>query len=140
MVGTETRTISAPTSSRRWICATVASTSQVSVLVMLCTEIGASPPTGTLPTQILRDWRRLIGDSECMVSLLSELEARCLAAHVRGEVYSFAVVTELGAASVAQMYVQWCLATDRPTGSGLSQRAEQHASVGITDPRPAVGG
>src|SRR3546814_4202612 len=55
MEGTETLTISAPALARRWICATVASTSQVSVSVMLCTEIGASPPTGTLPTQILRD-------------------------------------------------------------------------------------
>ena len=50
MVGTETRTMSAPTPSRARIWATVASTSQVSVLVMLCTEIGASPPTGTEPT------------------------------------------------------------------------------------------
>ena len=50
MVGTETRTISAPTPSNARIWATVASTSQVSVLVMLCTEIGASPPTGTEPT------------------------------------------------------------------------------------------
>src|SRR5690606_41222762 len=40
--------------------------SQVSVLVMLCTAMGASPPTGTLPTQILRVGRRLMGDSECM--------------------------------------------------------------------------
>ena len=30
---------------------------------------GASPPTGTLPTQIFRDSRRLIGDSPCMVTV-----------------------------------------------------------------------
>src|SRR3546814_2895370 len=57
-----------------------------------------------------------------------------------GEVHSFAVVTELGAASVAQMYVQWCLAADRPAGPGLGQRAEQYSSVGIADSRPAIGG
>ena len=48
------------------VAATVAATSLVSLLVMLCTAIGASPPTGTLPTQILRDSRRLIGDSPSM--------------------------------------------------------------------------
>jgi hypothetical protein len=66
MSGTETRTMSTPAASRRLICATVAATSLVSLLVMLCTAMGASPPTGTLPTQILRDSRRLIGDSPCM--------------------------------------------------------------------------
>ena len=50
MVGTETRTISAPTRSKALIWATVASTSVVRVLVIDCTEIGASPPTGTFPT------------------------------------------------------------------------------------------
>ena len=34
----------------------VAFTSVVSVLVMVCTEIGASPPTRTLPTRICRDY------------------------------------------------------------------------------------
>src|SRR5210317_1122467 len=35
----------------------------VSVLVILCTLIGASPPTATEPTIIWRDLRRTIGDS-----------------------------------------------------------------------------
>ena len=48
--GQETRTISAPASSSARTCATVASTSLVTVLVIDCTVIGASPPTGTLPT------------------------------------------------------------------------------------------
>ena len=39
-------------SSRSFICFTVASTSVVSVFVIDCTEIGASPPTATSPTQI----------------------------------------------------------------------------------------
>ena len=44
------------------ICAIVASTSLVRVLVMVCTEIGASPPTGTAPTIIWRQQRRSIVD------------------------------------------------------------------------------
>src|SRR5579875_3719351 len=47
--GTATRTISHPAASRAWICATVASTSRVSVVVMDCTAMGAPPPTGTFP-------------------------------------------------------------------------------------------
>ena len=56
--GTETRTISAPASAAACTCATVAFTSDVSVLVMVCTLIGAPPPTGTLPTMIWRLSRR----------------------------------------------------------------------------------
>ena len=36
----------------------VAATSVVSVLVIVCTLIGASPPTGTAPTWMRRDLRR----------------------------------------------------------------------------------
>jgi len=50
--GTEIRTISAPASAAACTCSIVAFTSVVSVLVIVCTEIGASPPTGTLPTMI----------------------------------------------------------------------------------------
>jgi hypothetical protein len=35
------------TSAAAMICSSVAFTSVVGVLVMVCTEIGASPPTGT---------------------------------------------------------------------------------------------
>ena len=56
--GQETRTMSTPASSARRICAIVASASAVSVLVMVCTVIGESPPTGTDPTMIRRDLRR----------------------------------------------------------------------------------
>src|SRR5262245_3481939 len=58
--GQETRTISAPAFSSAWICATVALTSEVSVFVIDCTEMGASPPTITLPTLTVRDFRRWI--------------------------------------------------------------------------------
>ena len=56
--GQETRTMSTPASSARRICAMVASASAVSVLVMVWTVIGESPPTGTDPTMIRRDLRR----------------------------------------------------------------------------------
>ena len=50
--------MSAPASSSALICATVAGTSEVRVLVIVCTVIGAPPPTGTLPTWICRLLRR----------------------------------------------------------------------------------
>jgi hypothetical protein len=56
--GQETRTISAPASSQRRIWSIVAFASLVSVLVMVCTAMGASPPMGTRPTMIWRLWRR----------------------------------------------------------------------------------
>src|SRR4030066_2579144 len=66
MEGMERRTISAPAFSRACPCATVAATSQVSVLVMLCTLMVASPPTATLPTMICRLLRRTIGLGLCI--------------------------------------------------------------------------
>ena len=58
--GQETRTMSAPASSSARTCAMVASASAVGVLVIDCTVIGASPPTGTSPTMMQRDLRRWI--------------------------------------------------------------------------------
>ena len=40
------------------ICCSVVLTSEVSVVVIDCTETGASPPTSTLPTLIWRVLRR----------------------------------------------------------------------------------
>ena len=50
--GHETRMMSTPASSQRRIWSIVALASEVSVLVIVCTVIGASPPTATLPTMI----------------------------------------------------------------------------------------
>src|SRR6185312_14358760 len=58
--GQETRTMSAPASSSWRTWSMVAAASAVSVLVIDCTLIGASPPTSTEPTRILRDGRRRI--------------------------------------------------------------------------------
>src|SRR6188474_1073487 len=58
--GQETRIRSAPASSQRRIWSIVATASDVRVLVIVCTVIGASPPTGTLPTMIWRLLRRMI--------------------------------------------------------------------------------
>jgi len=56
--GHDTRMMSAPASSQRRIWSIVAFASAVSVLVIVCTVIGASPPTATVPTMICRDLRR----------------------------------------------------------------------------------
>src|ERR1700733_14213527 len=56
--GQEPRTMSAPLSSRARVWSMVARASPVTVFVIVCTLIGASPPTGTLPTMICRDLRR----------------------------------------------------------------------------------
>jgi len=56
--GQETRTMSAPAAAIWRTCSIVAAASAVNVLVIDCTEIGESPPTGTDPTMILRDLRR----------------------------------------------------------------------------------
>src|SRR5580700_3095354 len=58
--GQETRTMSAPASSSARTWAIVAAASAVSVLVIDWTLIGASPPTSTAPTRILRVGRRWI--------------------------------------------------------------------------------
>src|SRR5688500_564231 len=56
--GTVTRTMSQPATSRFLICCRVGYTSAVFVVVIDCTEIGASPPTVTLPTLTGRVFRR----------------------------------------------------------------------------------
>src|SRR5919204_1338344 len=56
--GTATRTMSQPVAASSAICCRVALTSAVLVIVMDCTLMGAPPPTGTLPTLILREGRR----------------------------------------------------------------------------------
>ena len=57
-LGQATRTMSQPAAVSSAICCSVESTSLVSVVVIDCTETGASPPTSTEPTLILRDLRR----------------------------------------------------------------------------------
>src|SRR5689334_4843758 len=56
--GQATRTMSQPAAVSSAICCSVVFTSDVSVVVIDCTEIGASPPTSTLPTLIWRVLRR----------------------------------------------------------------------------------
>src|SRR5690349_17476721 len=57
-LGQATRTMSQPAAVSSAICCSVVLTSAVSVVVIDCTEIGASPPTSTLPTLIWRVLRR----------------------------------------------------------------------------------
>src|SRR5664279_465216 len=56
--GTATRTMSQPVAVSSAICCRVASMSAVSVVVIVCTDIWAPPPTATEPTLIWRDVRR----------------------------------------------------------------------------------
>src|SRR5712691_4292715 len=56
--GTAGLTISHPASLSSWICRSVALTSRVSVLVMVCTAMGAAPPMTTPPTLTGIDFRR----------------------------------------------------------------------------------
>src|SRR4051794_33861166 len=57
-LGQATRTMSQPAAVSSAICCSVVLTSEVSVVVIDCTETGASPPTSTLPTLIWRVLRR----------------------------------------------------------------------------------
>lgn len=57
-VGQATRTIWQPEAVSSAICWSVAPMSEVRVVVIDCTETGASPPTATLPTWIWRLLRR----------------------------------------------------------------------------------
>ena len=83
--GTATRTSSQPASTMRPICARVASTSLVSVLVIDCTTTGAPPPTGTPPTHI---WR-LEGTQPCYrrVAAVPVASAPCGGTHARSECF-----------------------------------------------------
>ena len=57
-LGQATRTMSQPAAVSSAICCSVLLMSEVSVVVIDCTETGASPPTSTVPTLILRETRR----------------------------------------------------------------------------------
>src|ERR1700693_3680443 len=77
--GQDTRTMSAPARSRACTCSTVALTSLVTVLVIDCTVIGESPPTGTLPTWIVRQARRWMSRyGRTLIVTLAELVARLI--------------------------------------------------------------
>ena len=64
------RTISEPAPANAATCRAVSSTSAVSVLVMDCTTMGASPPTRTPPTSTDTERRRGCGPASVMYGLL----------------------------------------------------------------------
>src|SRR3954452_17771231 len=74
-LGTATRTMSQPVAVSSAICCRVALMSAVSVVVIDCTLIGASPPTATLPTLIWRLLRRgaRVGDGALGMPRLTEV-------------------------------------------------------------------
>src|SRR5262249_60232161 len=73
--GTAQRTTSQPAASSAQISSSVACTSRVSVFVIDCTVIGASPPTLTLPRAICRVLRRVIITS-ILLEDLEDVETR----------------------------------------------------------------
>ena len=66
--GTATRTMSTPAATSDAICCNVASMSEVLVVVIDWIEIGASPPTATLPTWSCLVARRGVITVECVSS------------------------------------------------------------------------
>src|SRR6195952_1136901 len=70
--GQATRTMSQPDAVSSAICCSVELTSAVSVVHIDCTDTGASPPTATVPTWILRDTRRGVRTGGGAVGMPSE--------------------------------------------------------------------
>src|SRR6266508_3506624 len=73
--GTATRTMSQPVAASSAICCRVALTSAVLVIVIDWTLTGAPPPTGTLPTWILRERRRPTPAARSVISSGKATEA-----------------------------------------------------------------
>src|SRR3982751_3602674 len=92
--GQDTRTMSAPASSQRRIWSIVAWASEVGVLVIVWTLIGASPPTGTEPTMICRDLRRAISRQGRIEDMGAHIGFSAKRAKL-GQTYP-AVITRLG--------------------------------------------
>src|SRR5664279_5172815 len=68
------------------ICCNVALTSVVGVVHIDCTETGASPPTSTVPTAILRDLRRAETTGGGRGGIPSEIDILISILHVRHRV------------------------------------------------------
>src|SRR6201992_4133562 len=75
------RTISEPARDRAATCATVPSTSAVSVLVIDCTTIGAPPPTVTGPTLTWVVWCGRFGPA---ISFLDNFSGLFIAPQISG--------------------------------------------------------
>src|SRR5450631_3486225 len=84
-VGHATRTMSQPVAVSSAICWSVALTSVVGVVHIDCTETGASPPTSTVPTLILRDCRRAetTGGGRGGIPRETDMASVSLTSHVR---------------------------------------------------------
>src|SRR5438046_2079701 len=85
--GTAGRTISQPASFSSWIWRSVALTSRVSVLVIVCTAIGAAPPMTTPPTLTGIALRRvtIALNDRAREAVRSEQSTRNLAGHQLAE-------------------------------------------------------
>lgn len=144
--GTATRTIWQPDAVSSAICCNVALTSAVTVVVIDCTETGASPPTGTLPTMIWRECRRSASGlgrtvgmpratediSTLTVTTVSSLGSQRDSSIARARAQASAASTS----STESAGVTWCSSTTLATvstiarnGSSPRMNASRHASL-----------
>src|SRR3989338_5681730 len=136
-VGTDTRTMSTPAASSARICATVAATSVVSVLVMLWTLIGASPPTATPPTMMRRHARRFMGFARVTSATGGpEREPRHLPVLVLKDVVFTAVELEPHPVGAAKEHAERRPGLDRDDLPRRQRLVEQLVAVGVAYVNP----
>src|SRR6478672_9698922 len=123
------RTSSEPARASASTCPAVAAASAVSVLVIDCTTMGASPPMSTSPTATWRETRRFIGGS-------FQSESGNFDLGVRAQVHGLAVVGELHRARVADHDVERRPSPYGALGTGGVERRDQHAPRAVLDLEP----
>src|SRR5262249_37818546 len=130
--------MSAPAFWQALIWATVAATSSVSVLVIVCTEIGASPPTATRPTLIWRVrllaivcWDFIAMGVDRLLRQRQREPRRVVAARDLGDVDGLAFELDLHAWRVAEKDRQRRRAGKGLHLAGAGQRVEQVLAAGV---------
>src|SRR5262249_13900334 len=123
------RTSSEPARASASTCSAVAAASAVSVLVIDCTTMGASPPMSTSPTATWRETRRFMAGS-------FQGESGDFDRGVRAQVDGLAVVGELHRARVADHDVKRRGAAHHALGAGGVERRDQHAPRAVLDLEP----
>src|SRR5512134_1587566 len=124
--GTATRTISHPSRVSDRIWASVARTSRVSVFVMLWTETGAPPPTGTPPTRMRR------------VSLRVSMAKITICEIRKGRRFPFSSPFPRGGCSGGSSLGRFLPLPDLRSGCGGRQGAELHIHPDPGGPRGRI--
>src|SRR6185295_11196248 len=125
------RTSSEPARASASTCAAVAAASAVSVLVIDCTTMGASPPTSTSPTTTWREMRRFIAGS-------FQRESGDFDLGVRAQVHRLPVVGELHRARVADHDVERRPPAHDALGAGGIERRDEHPSGAVLALEPGL--